>query len=59
MTIWRNLDPQTLGRLLAHAAELRAAQSRARRGRGSAASELRPTAHPHSDPLPIQASEDS
>jgi len=31
MLIWRNLDPQTLGRLLAHAAERRAAERRARR----------------------------
>lgn len=31
MLIWRNLDPQTLGRLLAHAAERRAAEGRARR----------------------------
>ncbi|MDX1422014.1 MAG: hypothetical protein R3322_02680 [Kiloniellales bacterium] len=58
MTIWRNLDPQTLGLLLAHAAELRAAQSRARRRRATAAPEARPTAHPHADPLPVQASED-
>jgi hypothetical protein len=32
MLIWRNLDPQLLGRLLAHAAETRAAAGRARRG---------------------------
>jgi hypothetical protein len=31
MLIWRHLDPQTLGRLLAHAAERRAAERRARR----------------------------
>ena len=31
MVIWRNLDSQTLGRLLAHAAEARAAEQSVRR----------------------------